>query len=334
MRARGGRDAASRKGATMDFGVGTMTRGECATRDGYSAVAARAEQLGFGFLSVNDHIVIPRDIASRYPYSEEGQWPGRTAGECLDQLATLAFLAARTERIRLLTSVMVVPQRPAVLTAKMLATIDVLSAGRLVVGCGVGWLKEEFEAVGAPPFGERGRVTDEYVDAFKALWTQEAPSFRGRHVAFDDLTFAPKPVQKPHPPLWIGGESPAALKRAVRVGDGWYPASNNPQFRLDTPTKLAAAVDDLRQVAEAAGRDPTGIDVAFIVLWPVDWTAQRLADGTRRMLTGSAADMAADIAALQAAGVRHLCLTLQTPSLSETLERMQRFARDVMPLAG
>jgi probable F420-dependent oxidoreductase len=317
----------------MDFGVGTMTRGECATRAGYAAVAERAERLGFGFISVNDHIVIPGDIASRYPYSEEGQWPGRTAGECLDQLAALAFLAGRTERIRLLTSVMVVPQRHPVLTAKMLATVDVLSGGRLIVGCGVGWLKEEFEAVGAPPFGERGQVTDEYLEAFKVLWTQDAPTFSGKHVSFDNLMFAPKPVQKPHPPLWIGGESPAALKRTVRVGDGWYPASNNPQFRLDTPARLGAAVGELGRVAEAAGRDPGGIDVAYIVLWPLDWTAQKMADGGRRLLTGRSEDMAGDIAALEAAGVRHICLTFQTPYIPQTLERMQRFADEVMPLA-
>ena len=113
----------------MDFGVATLTRGALGNRRGYLAAAEAAERLGYGFISVNDHIVVPRDIASRYPYSESGEWAGRTAGECLDQLATLAFLAARTERLRLLTSVMVVPQRHPVLTAKMLATIDVLSAG-------------------------------------------------------------------------------------------------------------------------------------------------------------------------------------------------------------
>ena len=125
----------------MDFGVATVTRGACATREGYIAVAGTAERLGFGFISVNDHVVVPRDIASPYPYSESGEWAGRTTGECLDQLSTLAFLAGRTERLRLLTSVMVVPQRHPVLTAKMLATIDILCGGRLIVGCGVGWLQ-------------------------------------------------------------------------------------------------------------------------------------------------------------------------------------------------
>jgi alkanesulfonate monooxygenase SsuD/methylene tetrahydromethanopterin reductase-like flavin-dependent oxidoreductase (luciferase family) len=147
----------------MDIGVATVTRGECATREGYVAVAEAAERLGFGFISVNDHIVVPGDIAARYPYSEDGLWAARTAGECLDQLATLAFIAARTERLGLLTSVMVAPHRQPVLAAKMLATIDVLSSGRLIVGCGTGWLKGGVRAVGAPPFSERGRVTDEFI---------------------------------------------------------------------------------------------------------------------------------------------------------------------------
>ncbi len=316
----------------MNFGVATVTRGECATREGYIAMAQAAERMGFGFISVNDHIVVPRDIASRYPYSEDGQWAARTAGECLDQLATLAFIAGRTERLGLLTSVMVVPHRQPVLAAKMLATVDVLSKGRLIVGCGTGWMKEEFEAVGAPSFAERGRVTDEYIAAFKELWTRDAPSFRGAHASFDNLLFEPKPVAKPHPPIWIGGESPAAMKRAVRAGDAWYPGSNNPQHRLDTPARLGAAIAELRRVAEAAGREPGSIDIAYIVFWPVDWTVQAAADGTRRMVTGTSQAMADDIAALQRAGVRHLCLTYQTAALAETLERMQRFAQEVMPL--
>lgn len=316
----------------MDFGVATLTRGALGGRAGFIAVGEAAERHGYGFISVNDHIVVPRDIASRYPYSDDGLWAARTAGECLDQLATLGFLAARTERLQLLTSVMVVPQRHPVLTAKMLATVDVLSGGRLIVGCGVGWLKEEFEAVGAPPFAERGRVTDEYLEAFKALWTEAAPSYRGQHVSFDNIMFAPKPVRKPHPPLWIGGESAVAMKRTVRLGDGWYPGSNNPQHRLDTPARLGAAVADLAREAEAAGRDPKSIDVAYVVLWPVNWEAQAMPDGSRRMLTGGSEAMAEDVAALARAGVRHLCLTFQTAELAQTLERMQRFAEEVAPL--
>jgi alkanesulfonate monooxygenase SsuD/methylene tetrahydromethanopterin reductase-like flavin-dependent oxidoreductase (luciferase family) len=113
---------------------------------------------------------------------------------------------------------MVLPHRPPVLTAKMLATIDVLSNERLIVGCGVGWMREEFEAIGAPPYEARGTVGDEYIQVFKELWTNDDPVFEGDHCRFSDLTFAPKPVQKPHPPIWTGGESPAALRRAGNPG--------------------------------------------------------------------------------------------------------------------
>ena len=316
----------------MDFGVATSSRGALGNRGGYIAVGEAAERLGFGFISVNDHVIVPRDIASRYPYSESGEWAAAAAGECLEELSTLSFLAGRTERIRLLTSVMVVPHRHPVLAAKMLATIDILSGGRLIVGCGVGWLEKEFEALGAPPFAERGRATDEFLDAFKVLWTDAAPKLRGRHVNFDNIIFAPKPVAKPHPPIWIGGESPQALQRAVRVGNGWYPASNNPRYRLDSAERLAKGVSELTRVAHGAGRDPGSIDVGFIVLWPVDWIAQKTADGARRLFTGRPEDMAADVHALEQAGAHHLCLTFQTASLPESLERMQRFAEEVMPL--
>jgi probable F420-dependent oxidoreductase len=316
----------------MHIGIATSSRGACGTRQGYRAVARRAEELGFSFIGVNDHVVVPGGIASRYPYSEDGLWAGRTAGECLDQLTTLAFIAGCTERLRLLTSVMVVPHRHPVLAAKMLASVDVLSGGRLIVGCGTGWMEEELACLGAPPFPARGRVTDEYIDAFRSLWTEASPRFAGDHVAFADVLFAPRPLQQPHPPLWIGGESPAAQRRAVARGDGWYPASNNPLYRLDTVARLGSAIAALRGRAKAAGRDPLSIDTAFLVLWPVSWTAEQGPDGARRLLTGGCADMAADIAALEGCGVRHLSVSLQAPQLGETLERMERFAAEVMPL--
>lgn len=315
----------------MDFGVNTLTRGPAAGREGYLAVARKAEALGFGYLGVNDHVVVPGDIHSRYPYTEEGNWPGKTAGECLDQLGTLCFLAGCTEKLRLLTSVMVLAHRHPVLTAKLLATADVLSNGRVIVGCGVGWMKEEIEALGGPPFAARGKAADEYLDAFKVLWTHDEPSYRGEHVKFDGFVFAPKPVQKPHPPLWIGGEGPVALRRVVRVGDGWYPVSNNPQHRLDTPERLQAGVTELRRTAEAARRDPASIDIAFVHLGPVSNKA-RMEDGKRQAFTGPAADIAADVDARARCGIRHLSLTFQGGSLQETLDRMQWFAENVMPL--
>jgi probable F420-dependent oxidoreductase len=318
----------------MRFGVNILSRGPMATRNGCMTVAAAAERLGYDFVSVNDHIVVPADIASRYPYSEEGDWAGRTAGECLEQLSTLSFLAGATKRVRLLTSVMVVPHRQPVLAAKMIATADVLSGGRVIIGCGAGWMKEEFEWVGAPPFAERGKATDEYIMAFKELWTSERPRYRGKHVAFENILFRPKPVQKPHPPLWIGGESEAAMRRALQLGDAWYPASSNPQNRLDTAERVAAAIAKFQDRAAAAGRPKGTIGLAHVVLWPVSWTAEPAISGGRRTLTGTTEEMLADIALLERAGVGDVCLSFHAPTADEMTRLMERFATEVMAKTG
>ena len=171
----------------MDFGFSVPTRGPLANRGDLGRIASRGEELGFRYLAVPDHIVVPTQIESRYPYSQTGAWPGRLAGDCFEQLSLMAWLAARTEEIRLLTSVMVVPHRDAVLTAKILATIDVLSEGRSVVGCGTGWMAEEFKAIATPPFGERGAVTDEYL---RVLFVQEFLNLERDEIQLaDDLVF-------------------------------------------------------------------------------------------------------------------------------------------------
>src|SRR5438477_4463090 len=160
---------------------------------------------------IADHVVFPPAIASKYPYTVSGVFPG--GGGALDQLSLMAFVAGRTRSLRLVTSVMILPHRNPVVTAKMLATIDVLSRGRVTVGVGVGWLREEFQALGAPDFDRRGAVSDEYIRIFKTLWTKSPASFAGEFYRFDDIQFMPAPVQKPHPPIWIGGHSRAALRR-------------------------------------------------------------------------------------------------------------------------
>ena len=214
----------------MDFGFGLPTRGPLSAPQTLAALAAGGEDLGFTYIGVADHIVVARRIDSTYPYSETGSFTGWESGECLEQLTLLGYLAAHTTAIRLLSSVMVVPHRNPVHTAKILSTIDNLSGGRLTVGCGVGWMREEFEAIGTPPFDNRGSVSDEYIRVFKELWTSDAPTFEGKYASFSDIVFSPQPVQKPHPPIWIGGESPAALRRAARLGDAWYPIGSNPTY--------------------------------------------------------------------------------------------------------
>jgi len=314
----------------IEFGISTLSRGILVSRAAYMQVAQAAERAGFAFLSVNDHVIVPGHLGSAYPYTQGGAWAAAEHGHCFDQLTTLAFLAGCTSRLRLLTSVMVVPHRPPIATAKMLATIDVLSGGRLILGVGAGWMKEEFALLGAP-FAERGTVTDAYLEAFKVLWTQQRPTYASKHVNFADVIFEPKPIQKPHPPIWVGGESPAALGRAVKLGDAWYPGNNSQTKPLDTPARLATAIASLRRLAQTAGRDPASLAVSLIVQNPFEWAVHKIADGSaRRLFTGASADMAADAAALQAVGVRHVALRLGGASLADSLECIDRFGREVI----
>ena len=316
----------------MEYGFSVPSRGPMATPQDMAALARRGEEMGFDIINVSDHIVIPRGIASRYPYSLSG---GFTAtGEYLEQLATLSFLAAHTSRVRLLSSVMVLPHRSPVQAAKVLATIDVLSQGRLTVGCGVGWMREEFEAIGAPPYEERGRVSDEYIRVFKELWTSDSPSFDGDYCRFDGILFEPKPVQKPHPPIWIGGESPPALRRAGRLGDAWYPNSSNARFPVRNAREYADSAARVRRHAEEGGRDPQEIALAYTLGWYNDREAMQDEEGRRLTFTGTPQQVADDIRAFEDVGVSSLIVEMQGTTVDERLSSMDRFSDRVRPLVG
>lgn len=313
----------------MQFGFGIPTRGPLATPEAIASMVTKGEELGYSIVTASDHVVVPRDIAARYPYSDTGDFPGGDTGECMEQLSLLAFVAGRMTGMRLLTSVMVVPHRQPVLAAKMLATIDVLSGGRLLLGCGTGWMQEEFEALQTAPYAERGKVTDEYIRIFKELWTSDDPKFAGQYAGFSNLTFLPKPTAKPHPPIWVGGESVAALRRVSRLGDVWYPIGINPKHPLDTHAQFAARLADLRRVAEAEDRAPDTIGVAYNAIWYDETREVRAFDGSRRIFTGSPAAIAEDVAKMKEAGVKNVILRFTGDDLSNVLERMGRFMQEV-----
>jgi len=318
----------------MKFGLSTLTRGLLSTGEAYQAIARAAERAGFDFLSVSDHIVVPADLKSAYPYAPGGVFGAAEHGHCLEQLATIAFLAGVTERLRLLTSVLVVPHRPPILAAKLLATIDVLSHGRLIVGAGAGWMQEEF-ALLEVPFEARGSLTDEYLEAFRELWMKDRPAYQGKHVRFAEVLFYPKPLQKPHPPIWIGGESPAALRRAIKLGDAWYPGNNNQQRPLDTPPRLAVAIAAARAQCERSGRDPARLGISLLVQNSFEWRAHKTQDGSaRRLFTGASAEMAEDAHRLSAIGVDHVAVRLGGQSIEDAVARIERFGAEVIAKSG
>jgi probable F420-dependent oxidoreductase len=295
----------------MQLGVHLPQVGPNATREGVLALARRAEELGFDSLWVSDHVVIPRQIEGQYPGAGGGwgaAFPVPPDWPFLEGISSLLFAAACTQRLLLGISVLVVPQRNPVLTAKMLATLDVLSGGRLIFGAGIGWMPEEFAALGVP-FAERGARTEEYLRLIKALWTEDQPSFNGCFYSLEDVGFFPKPLQKPHPPIWMGGWAEAALRRVARVADGWHAGG--------PPQALAERYQLLRRFAEEAGRDPDAITLSVRTeshLWKA---GPELALETLRRYR--------DI------GARHVVLVFAGRTIGLALERMEGFARDLRP---
>jgi probable F420-dependent oxidoreductase len=314
----------------MRFGFNAPTSGALAAPDSLLHIVTEGEAMGFGYATVSDHVVIPQDIAARYPYTDSGEFPAGARLDRHEQLIEIAWLAAKTTRLGLVTSVMVVPHRPAVLAAKQLASIDVLSGGRLAVGIGAGWMREEFEALQTEPFEARGAVTDDYLLAFRELWTSDAPRFAGTYTRFAGIDFSPKPVQRPHPPIWVGGESPPAMRRAARLGDAWYPIQVNPQFPMDSLQRLAAGMQKLAGLVRDAGRDPAAVGTVIRVQATGEGVPARAGDGERRMWSGGDDAVIQDIRDLRALGVRSVDFSFPGRTAAEVTAAMRRFVDTVL----
>lgn len=308
----------------MDFGLHLPASSAAVGADDLVRFAQRAEALGFFCVTVADHLIVPKNISIPYPYTVDGKYPG--TGYHLETLTTMSFLAGATRRIRFVTSVMIAPYRNPIITAKMLASLDVLSGGRVIVGLGVGWMKEEFDNLGTPPFAERGRVTDEYIRAFRELWSSDRPTFEGRFCNFSDIIFLPKPVQQPGIPIWIGGHSKQAIRRAARLGDGWHPIGGVPTIPLE-PDDVRADLALLAEYARAAGRDPKHIRVA---LKGSLFDKEKKIEGRRRRFMGAAEEIVCDIRDYRAAGVDTMIFDVRRASSAETLERMEWMAKEVI----
>ncbi|MFN8559542.1 MAG: TIGR03619 family F420-dependent LLM class oxidoreductase [Dehalococcoidia bacterium] len=227
-------------------------------------VAELADTLGFDTLQVTDHVVVPVEYSSRYPYDTTGRMRASPDTDYFEPLSLLGYLAGRTRRIRLGTSVLIAAYRNPVVTAKQLACLDVLSGGRLEVGLGVGWLAEEFAAVAAPPFAARGPVTDEVIEVFRRIWRDHPASFNGAYFSFPPVGAMPKPAQPGGIPILIGGDSRPAIRRAARLGDGWQP------FKL-SPADLAPRIAYLHDQAKEHGRDLGTITVSLRLGLPDGW---------------------------------------------------------------
>ena len=312
---------------TVEFGVSLPSRGPLASPQSLRSLAQRAEDLSFDSVWVSDHVILPRAVDSFYPYAADGVPTFLPDEDYYEPLAALNFLAGCTQRVRLGTHVLILPYRNPVLTAKILATLDVLSEGRVILGAGVGWMEEEFQALGLDTYRERGAVTDEYIELYKELWTEDEPVFQGKYYQLSGSGFRPKPVQKPHPPIWIGGHTGPAIRRAAKYGDGWLPIGLRPPAILE-PEELAGKIDRLRVLTARAGRPENAVKVVFSSNVLFD----NHAGPSRRLISGRPEQIAADLRLYQDLGVHSFILDFPADSADGIRESMERFSREVMPL--
>jgi probable F420-dependent oxidoreductase len=303
----------------VQLGVDAPTSAEDLTR-----VAQAAENLGFDSLWLGDHLVIPVDVDHGSHERSVGgsqRFVDRSRAATSEPITSLAFLAGQVDRIRLGTAVLIVPLRNPVLAAKMLASVDNLSGGRLDVGIGAGWIQGEFDALRTPPFEERGAVTDDYLDTMVALWTQDHPEHQGPHYSVAGVAMFPKPVQRPHPPIWVGGNGTRAMRRAARIGQGWLPLFQDPE---GLPRKRA----DLARLCEMAGRRAEDIRVAVGCRFGF---VEGLGSDDRPLLCGTPNQMRDDVRRYEDVGIEELHLITAVPGASATdiVASWKRFVEEV-----
>jgi probable F420-dependent oxidoreductase len=277
-------------------------------------LATRAEEVGLDSVWVTDHVIVPRDMSLIY------------RDHMLDPLAVLPWLAAATERIALGTSVIVLPYRAPIPLAKLLASVDVLSGGRLILGAAVGWLEGEFEALGVP-ISERASRTDEALELIRALWTQEYPEIDTARYRLGGLKASPLPLQKPRPPILIGGSSDAAFRRVARLGDGWHASSASPAvFRAG-----GSAVSNLWKEAGRPGAPELTLRVPMLI----DGVHRAAVDpallGSRHVVRGSVSSVLRDLRAYQAAGCGHVALEVSYTTYPAILQTLEILAEEIRP---
>jgi probable F420-dependent oxidoreductase len=306
----------------MKIGVFLPVSGTAASRKTLMEAGQRAERLGYDSVWSADRIIIPWEIKTPYPYSKEGRFIVPPDRPFFEPLTCLAFLAGCTENITLGMSVMVLPYRHPLYWAKVATTIDQLSNGRLIMGVGVGWMNEEFSALGAP-FKARGPVSDEQLQLLDQLWHEEHISFHGRYYNFDDIAFSPKPFQKARIPIWVGGEGKLAQRRAGIYGDAWFP-----YFVKITPNELASRFENVRRCARAAGRDAD--QMTFACCLPIELTSKEVPQEPD-YLKGSVAQVRDALQRFRAIGVRHIGLQFMVRHYPERQEQIERFAKEALP---
>lgn len=306
------------------FGLDVGIYGRLATREHILELATLAEASGFESIWVADHVIFPVTFTSQYPYSPTGTFPVDMSQEpLLEPIATMGVLVGATHSVKIGTAVLVMPYRNPVLLARMLVTLDVLSGGRMIVGAGVGWLAEEFAALDARPFVARGRVTDEAIEIVKRLCQGGEVMFHGEHYHLEPVVSSPASVQRPHPPIMIGGTTRTALQRVVRLGNGWISTGMRPE-------RLRERLGLLRTLCADAGRPFRELRLYHKVFLNIG-QARYDADGRREVGTGSPADILEDIQQLVDLGYNSVIVRYRGSDAVTQRCQLQHFLSEIMP---
>lgn len=309
--------------ARMDqFGLDVGIYGPLAESETVLSLAKFAETAGFDSIWLADHVVFPKTFESKYPFTADGNFPAPTSDPLLEPIAAMGVLAGATKRIKIGTAVLIIPYRNPVLLARMLITIDQFSGGRVILGAGVGWLKEEFEVLDTADFALRGKATDEYLKIFKALSAGGEVRFDGETYSFPVVHSVPGSVQRPHPPILIGGVSNPALRRVVRHG-GWLAVALGPKQMHERMAKL-------KEFAAAEGRRFEDLDLVYkIFLSPGEPKLGPF--GERDIGSGSEAQITDDLKAILDAGFQKIVIRYRGDSAAAQMQQMERFAADIAP---
>ena len=312
----------------MDIGVHVVNARPWATADTIVSLGTRAEALGFDSLWVSDQVVIPSELGPSFPYSVSGRYDIEANENFFEALSVLTYLAGRTGRVRLGTSVLVLPYRQPLVVAKQWATLDALAGGRTILGVGAGFMREQFEALGMDTFDRRGAATDEAIRLLRAAWAPGAEvSFAGSVYRVPLVRFLPKPARPGGPPIWVGGNGRRSIRRAAELGDGWHAVGIGPE-------ELRAGVATLHALLDRSGRRPADVVVSAKLRVCRPGTGPR-AEPHASELCGSAEAMAAVLRRYQDAGLQYLVLDpTHHDAPAEALEAVEFFAREVRPLVG
>ena len=306
-----------------EFGLDVGVYGRLATPEEVLKLALLAESEGLHSVWLADHVVFPAAIAPNYPYSLDGNFPVALTEPLLEPIATMGVLVGATKRVKIGTAVLVMPYRNPVLLARMLATLDVFSNGRIILGAGVGWMAEEFAALDSFDFAKRGRVTDEYLEIFKVICEGGKVSYQGETYQFDPVYSYPPSVQRPHPPILVGGTSKPALRRVARLADGWMSVGLSPE-------KLSERLGLLRGYCEEQGRRYDDLQLYHKLFINID-NAQEAKGGGREPGTGSAQEIADDFKRIKDLGYRGFIIRYRGEDSAEQQKQISRFAAEIAP---